>query len=85
MRIAILLLILTTFISTNSWSKTYKPADFAKGSELYGMKISPNGKYLAIGLVLQNERLIRILDTKSFQAVGIVRFGYPRQTAILLG
>ncbi|MCC2608098.1 alpha/beta hydrolase family protein [Planctobacterium marinum] len=55
------------------------PGDFARGNQYYSAKVSPDGKYLAVGVLEDTERKLLVLDTQTFKVVGGANLPYPRQ------
>lgn len=62
------LLFVTTIIQANTWDKLFDHDEFQN------MKISPDGKYLAVSMLIEDERGLVFLDRKTLTTVSVTRF-----------
>ena len=53
----------------------YSPADFAKAEAYSSVKISPDGRHLAVAFIQNGRRQLMMLNVESFSVVGHVNFG----------
>lgn len=72
-----LIFIITSIFSMAAIAIT--PSDFAKNPEIYDVKISPGGDYIAVAGLFEGERQLAFLDAKTMQKVGDLNFTRPHQ------
>jgi len=73
---SILLFLASNFSSSTLYALT--PSDFVKKAFYRDVKISPNGKHIAVSMVTQKESTIIFFDRASFKPVG--RLGFSNNT-----
>lgn len=76
----ILFFFCSVLLLSNAALAKLSPADFAKNKDYYAVKISPDGKYLALGVEGDQRRHIAILSTTTFQTIGGINFGGRQMT-----